>query len=182
MAIATFARTCSKNIPGNSQIWFAEAPNITSITITAGEVTAFTMDSGKKFLEHQPKIDTLVRTQEGVGTGSNISYLHKIALKFAKLATGVNTMRNALSDASPCGIVAVTKDSNGTYWLTGWNATDLGNRGLELRQDNDSSGAAIDDEEGGMADMVLECKSGYLDLPLTEAGVTSFGSAKTDVS
>lgn len=180
MAIATYARICEKNKPGNSQIWIAEAPNITSITIAAGEVTTFTMDSGKTFQEHQPMIDQLTRTQEGVGTGSNISYLHKIDMKFAKLATGMNTMRNALADASPCGMVTVTKDTNGEYWLTGWTESDLGTRGLELRQDNDTSGTAPDDAEGSIASLILECKNGDLDLPLTSAGITSFDSAKTD--
>jgi len=180
MAIATFARTCAKNVAGNSQIWITEASNIASITITSGEAAAFTMDTGKKFLEHQPEIDSLIRTQEGAGIGTNIAYTHKVDMKFAKLATGVNTMRDALADASPCGMVAVIKDGNGTYWLVGWNATDLGNRGLELSQDNDTSGGALTDEEGGVNSIVLQTVSGYLDIPLSTAGVTSFGSAKTD--
>ena len=180
MAIAVYTKACSKNTPGNSQIWIAEAPNITSITITAGEAAAFTMDSGKKFLEAQADIDKLTRSQEGTGTGSNISYLHKIEMVFSKLALGLNTFRDSLADASPCGMVAVTKDSNGTYWLTGWNANDLGNRGLELRTDNDTSGAAPTDEDSGASTITLETTSGSLDLPLSTAGVTSFGSAKTD--
>jgi hypothetical protein len=179
MAIATYARVCSKNVAGNSQIWITEASNITSITVTAGEAAAFTMDSGKKFMEHQPEMDSLIRTQEGAGIGSNISYNHKIDMKFAKLALGVNTMRNALVDGSPSGMVAVVKDSNGTYWLVGWNDTDLGNRGLELRQDNDNSGGLASDEEGGMANLILETVSGYLDIPLSTAGITSFDSAST---
>jgi len=180
MAIAAYARTCAKNVSGNSQIWISEAPNITSITITAGEAAAFTMVATNKFFECEPEIDSLIRSEEGTGTGSNISYVHKIEMKFAKLATGLNTFRNSLADGSPCGMVAVTVDGNGTYWLTGWNETDLGNRGLELRADGSSTGAAPSDEEGGMASVVLECTSGYLDIPLSAAGVTSFGSAKTD--
>ena len=182
MAIATYARTCSKNIPGNGQIWLAEASNITSITITSGEVAAFTMEGVTKFLECQPTIDTLVRSEEGTGTGSNISYVHKIDMTFSKLASGLVTFRDSLADASPCGIVAVTLDSNGTYWLTGWNATDLGNRGLELRADNSTSGTTPQDEEGGVATISLETISGYLDIPLSEAGVTSFGTSKTDAT
>lgn len=180
MAIATYARACSKNVSGNSQIWLSEAPNISSITITSGEATAFTMVSTNKFMEVQAEIDSIIRTEEGTGTGSNISYLHKIEMKFSKLATGLNTLRNSLADSSPCGMVAVTKDGNGTYWLTGWNATDLGNRGLELRTDNINSGGTPSDEEGGINSLSLETTSGYVDIPLSSAGVTSFGSAKTD--
>lgn len=180
MAIATYARACSKNVAGNSQIWISEAPNISSITITSGEAAAFTMASTNKFMEIQPEIDSLIRSEEGAGTGSNISYTHKIDLKFAKLATGVNTLVDSLADSSPCGMVAVTKDGNGTYWLTGWNENDLGNRGLELRTDSTNSGGAPADEEGGISSVSLECVSGYKDIPLSAAGVTSFGSAKTD--
>lgn len=182
MAIATYARTCAKNVAGNSQMWIVEANLIASITVTAGEAAAFTMVTPltDKFLEHQPEIDSLIRSQEGAGTGTNISYTHKIAMKFAHLAVGVNTMRNALADGSPCGMTAVVKDGNGEYWLVGWNNTDLGNRGLELRQDNDASGGAPADAEGGLADMILECTSGYLDLPLSADGITSFIAAKTD--
>lgn len=180
MALATYAKSCVKNVAGNSQIWLTEAANITSITIVAGEVTVFTMSGVTKFLEVEPDRDVLLRTQEGAGIGSNISYTHKIEMKFSKLSTGVNTLRNSLADASPCGIVAVVKDSNGTYWLVGWNASDLGTRGLELRTDNDTSGLIATDAEGGKASIVLETISGYLDLPLTAAGVTSFDLAKTD--
>jgi len=182
MAIATYARVCAKNVAGNSQIWLSEAGNITSITVVAGEVTVFTMLSSNKFMEVQPKRDSLIRSDEGTGIGSNISYLHKIEMVFSKLALGVNTLRNSLADASPCGIVAVTKDSNGEYWLTGWNDTDLGNRGLELRIDSGTSGEAATNAEGGLNSITLETTSGYLDLPLTAAGITSFADAATAAS
>jgi hypothetical protein len=181
MSIAIYTKTCSKNVTGNSQLWVAEAPNITSITITGGEVAAFTMDSGKKFLEAQVDIDKLTRAEEGTGTGTNVSYLHKIEMVFSRLALGLNTYVDSLADASPCGMVTVTKDSNGTYWLTGWNENDLGNRGLELRTDTTTSGAAPTDEDAGSSVVTLEALSGYKDLPLSSAGITSFIAAKTDV-
>ena len=42
MAIVKYAKSCSKNVGGNSLLAIAEVANITAVTVTTGEVSAIT--------------------------------------------------------------------------------------------------------------------------------------------
>lgn len=164
-AIANYAKTCAKNVGGNSGIYIAEKANTTTVAVTTGEVTGITMASGTYFEEVDAEIDTIIRTQTGEGTTNNIKYLHRVEMKFVKPSTALNVLRNALADASPCGILTIITDGNGTSWLTGYNETDGLNRPLRLVEDADTSGATPSDEEGQTVTIALQVESGYLDLP-----------------
>lgn len=166
MSIVKYAKSCSKNVGGNSLLAIAEVANITAVTVTSGEVSAITGTT--PFKEVDGEIDTIIREQEGegIGNGSNINYLHRITAKFAKPTLSLNTLRNSLADASPCGMCAITLDGNGQAWLTGYSESDGTKRGLMLKGDSDKTGESPSDEEGNQAVVILERNSGYLDLPL----------------
>ena len=165
MAIEKYAKTCAKNVSGNSLVCIAEVASITAVTVTTGEISAITGTT--PFKEVDADIDTILREQEGegIGNGANIKYTHRITMKFSKLSTGLNTLRDSLADASPCGMAVITLDGNGQAWLTGYSEADGLNRGLMLKGDSDKSGAAPADEDGSLADIILERDSGYLDFP-----------------
>jgi hypothetical protein len=163
-ALANYTKTCTRNIAGNSTLYVNEAANISTVTVVAGEVTALTTSSD--FLTVDVDIDTLVRSQEGTGKKGNMTYLHKIEAVFSYLSATLNTFRDALVTASSCGIIVLTKDSNGVWWLTGWNEIDEGSRGLELITDNDTSGKESSEDGAGEAMISLQRPSGYLDLPV----------------
>jgi len=178
-AIVVYTKVCAKNVSGNSAIYWCEIGNITSFTITTGEISAVTVATGKKFFKATAEIDTIIRTEEGVGTPSNISYKHRVECKFNKPSTALNTLRNSLADASPCGIYAIVTDGNGTSWLVGYNATDTNKRPLRLVTDSVNSGAAPADAEGNRLTIALETDSGYVCLPFdaTNNGTISGGTA-----
>ena len=178
-AIAVYTKACTKNVSGNSALYWCEVANITSFTITTGEISAVTPATGKKFFKAGAEIDTIIRTEEGVGTISNISYKHRIEAKFNKPSTALNTLRNSLADASPCGILAIVTDSNGTSWLVGYNATDGKNRPLRLVTDSVTSGAVPSEAEGSKLLIALETENGYVCLPFdsTLGGQISGGTA-----
>lgn len=163
MAIATYSKVCEKNVSGNARVFIAQMSGITSITVTAGEITAVTATTA--FKESQADIDSLIRTEVATGTRSNISYFHRVEMKFAGPDLALNTFRNSLADASPCGMAAIVQDSNGECWLVGWNDTDTTSRGLFLVQDDTNSGALPSDEDAQNVTVALETLSGYLDLP-----------------
>ena len=163
MAIAVYTKVCEKNVSGNARVFVAEMSGITSITVTSGEITAITATTA--FKESQADIDSLIRTEVATGTRSNISYLHRVEMKFAGPDLALNTFRNSLADASPCGMAAIVQDSNGECWLVGWNDTDTTSRGLFLVQDDTNSGALPSDEDAQNVTIALETLSGYLDLP-----------------
>lgn len=163
MAIATYSKVCGKNVAGNSRAFIAEMSGITSITVTAGEITAVTATTA--FKEAQADQDSVIRTEVATGTRTNISYVHRVEMKFQKPNLELNTFRNSLADASPCGMAAIVQDSNGECWLVGWNETDTTARGLFLPQDDTNSGAAVSDDDAQNVTIALETVTGYLDLP-----------------
>lgn len=165
MAIAVYTKACEKNTGGNSRVFYTEAANVSSVTVSAGEVTAITMASGKTFHEVQAEIDTVIRTEVASGRRTNISYLHRVEMKFGKPQTALNTLSDSLTAASACGIIAIVQDGNGNCWLVGYNATDTTNRALYVVQDDTNSGAAPSDEDGNVVTIALETTSGFKDLP-----------------
>lgn len=166
MAIAAYTKACTKNVGGNSAVYLTEAANITTVTVTSGEISAaITMGSGLTFHEVEADLDNVVHTQEGVGTQTNISYTHRVEMVFSKPSTALNTLRDSLADASPCGVVAIVSDGNGISWLVGYNVTDGTNRALYLATDSLNSGAAPADDGGQAITVALEGQSGYLSLP-----------------
>lgn len=166
MALANYTKTCSKNVPGNSLLWLIAASEIGSVTVVTDEITALTVTTGATFKTFDVDQDTLVRMEEGTGTGFNISYVHSIEAAFSKPTKELRTALNAIADASPCGMVAIMRDGNGLYWVVGYNEVDLGTRGLKLVSDSTTSGAAPDDAEGSKSNIRLETKSGYKALPV----------------
>ena len=168
MAIAVYTKVCAKNTAGNTRVFIAEAANITSVTGAATEISAITMATGKTFHEVQADIDTVIRTEVAEGKRSNISYTHRVEMHLAKPILAMNTFRESLSAASPCGMCAIVQDANGESWLVGWNESDCGNRGLFLAQDDSNSGATPNDEDGNIVMIALETSSGYLDIPFDD--------------
>jgi hypothetical protein len=175
MALANYSKVCSKNVGGNSTLWLIEASSYSAHTIVSDEITVFTLDTSTTFKTYEIDQDTLVRSEEAVGTGHNISYTHAVEFSLRKPSAAMRTAINAIADASPCGMIAVIKDGNGLYWVVGFNAQDLGDRGLKLVSETTTSGASPDDEEGSKTVIRLECKSGYKALPVASGSTVAVG-------
>jgi hypothetical protein len=175
MALANYSKTCTKNVGGCGLFYLLEVADLNVVTISNGEVTALTLKTAKTFKVIDNDLDTLIRSQEGAGSGNKFAYNHKIEAKFSKPSTALNTLRDAIVDASACGLIALTKDGNGTWWMTGYNATDGIERALRIKTDSDTTGGAPDDEAGSMCTISLECKSGYLDLPIKSTSTVAIG-------
>lgn len=168
MSIAVYTRACAKNVSGNSAVYTTEAANLSTITITAGEISAMTMGTGLTFHQLQANIDGVGRTEEGAGSRNNISYTHQVQMFFNKPSTELNTLRDSLTAASSCGILAIVQDANGESWLAGYNATDGTERALYVQQDNLNSGLEAGEEDAQAVDIILESISGYIDLPFDD--------------
>ena len=105
MAIAKYAKTCSKNTPGNPFLAYTEVANVTSVTIAAGEITAITAGAAA-FKEFDADIDFTKMTLEGTG-GSSFFQNNKIEAKFSKLSIALVTAKESLVDAVNCGALAI---------------------------------------------------------------------------
>ena len=164
MALTKYARSCSRNTPGNSKVFLTEIANVTSITVTSGEVSAVTMSGTTKFVQYGADADTIQLTSEGKG-GTTYNQTKNLVMKFSKKTALSIAAVNALRDAVPCGLAAIRIDSNGQCFLSGYNATDKGGRPYDKMTDNFDSGTKPDDEGANSYTVTLTCMSGYDEIP-----------------
>jgi len=153
MAILNYNKICSRNVAGNTRIFLAEVPNVTAVTVTAGEISAIT--GAGAFKEIQADTDTIIRTETKVEGKYNARFDARVEMKLGKQSLNLNTFLDSVANASPCGIFALIKDNNGTWWLVGYNESDLFSRGLKVSIDEMTSGAGFAEDGGGVSRVEL---------------------------
>ena len=164
MAIAKYSKTCGKNVPGNSRLFFVEAGNISSITVTSNEISAITMSDTTKFREFGADIDSIKFTIEGTGSAS-YSEVQKLEAKFSKKTTALITAKNSLLDAVACGVAIIRVDNNGSAWLSGYTVKDKNRRAYNKITTNFDTGAKPSDEGTAAYTITLEAEGFDDELP-----------------
>ena len=160
MAIAKYSKTCGKNVPGNSRLFFTEAANIGSITVTSDKISAITMNGTPtpvKFQEFGADIDSIKFTIEGTGSAS-YSEVQKLEAKFSKKTTALITAKNSLLDAVACGVAIIRVDNNGKAWLSGYTMNDKNRRAYNKITTNFDTGAKPSDEGTAAYTITLEAE------------------------
>ena len=157
MAIAKYSKTCGKNVPGNSRLFFVEAGNIGSITVTSNDISAITMSDTTKFREFGADIDSIKFTIEGTGSAS-YSEVQKLEAKFSKKTTALITAKNSLLDAVACGVAIIRVDNNGKAWLSGYTVNDKNRRAYNKITTNFDTGAKPSDEGTAAYTITLEAE------------------------
>ena len=165
MAIANYTRVCAKNVPGNSRLFFTEKDNISSVTVTSGEVSAITMGTGLTFHEFKSDQKSIRRKQTESNIQGNLVVTHQVEAKFKGLSVDLNDSRDELHDALACGLVVIVVDANGVGWLIGWSDTQFGDEALDTIEAEDDSGISAADSEMGKYSLTIKGVSGYLDIP-----------------
>jgi len=164
MAIAKYSKTCGKNVPGNSRLFFVEAANISSITVTSNEISAVTMSDTAKFREFGADIDSIKFTIEGTGSAS-YSEVQKLEAKFSKKTTALITAKNSLLDAVACGVAIIRVDNNGSAWLSGYTVKEKNRRAYNKITTNFDTGAKPSDEGTAAYTITLEAEGFDDELP-----------------
>ena len=164
MAIAKYSKTCGKNVPGNSRLFFVEAGNISSITVTSNDISAITMSDTSKFREFGADIDSIKFTIEGTGSAS-YSEVQKLEAKFSKKTTALITAKNSLLDAVACGVAIIRVDNNGSAWLSGYTVKDKNRRAYNKITTNFDTGAKPSDEGTAAYTITLEAEGFDDELP-----------------
>jgi len=164
MAIAKYSKTCGKNVPGNSRLFFTEAANIGSITVTSNDISAITMSGTTKFGEFGADIDSIKFTIEGTGSAS-YSEVQKLEAKFSKKTTALITAKNSLLDAVACGVAIIRVDNNGSAWLSGYTVKDKNRRAYNKITTNFDTGAKPSDEGTAAYTITLEAEGFDDELP-----------------
>ena len=164
MAIAKYSKTCGKNVPVNSRLFFVEAGNISSITVTSNEISAVTMSDTTKFCEFGADIDSIKFTIEGTGSAS-YSEVQKLEAKFSKKTTALITAKNSLLDAVACGVAIIRVDNNANAWLSGYTVKDKNRRAYNKITTNFDTGAKPSDEGTAAYTITLEAEGFDDELP-----------------
>jgi len=154
MAIAVYARSCSRNTPGNSKIFLTEVASMTGFTVAGGVVTAVTPNSTARFHQYGADLDTVQMTSEGKG-GPTYVQTQNLIFKLSKKNAAMITALDAIRDAVPCGLLAIRQDSNGQCFLMGWSDTSKNGRPFTKMTDTFDSGTKPDDEGANSCTVTL---------------------------
>lgn len=164
MAIIAYARSCSRNTPGNSKVFLTEIASMTSFTITSGEVSAVTPNATAQFHQYGADMDTIQMTSEGKG-GATYNQTQNLIFKMSKKTKTLIAALDALRDAVPCGLLAIRQDNNGQCFLLGWSAADGNGRPFTQMTDTFDSGTKPDDEGANACTVTLTRMGGYDEIP-----------------
>ncbi len=164
MALGIFARTCAKNVSGAQRVFIAEKSIVTGITVATGEISAITGTT--PFMRVDAEMDSIHWNQKETQVGqNNTKFENVLDFNVVPPALATNTFLQALTDGSPCGLLAIVIDGNSKCWLVGYNATDLMNRPLRKMEEDTDTGTSPADEAGQVVKVKLGNVCGGRALP-----------------
>ena len=114
----TLAGLCKDAIGGVSEALFMEFGNLTTVTTTAGKVTAITKASGKKYYRYELQRDTssLEETITSTPENGTVSYKQELKIVLNRMQTAT---RNEILLLAANVLSVIVKDRNGVYWMIG---------------------------------------------------------------
>lgn len=164
MSLSTYIKSPGKNVSGNMYVFLAEKDNITSITVSGGEVTEIVMDVGSYFHQIQAEKNTIIFTEEEDDEiRESVWYEHRISFEIGHVNKSANTLIDSLIDAIQSGIIAIVTNSNGHSWLVGYNEIDGLRRALKVEESTYTAGEW---KAGNKTLIQLVSRSAYPSLPL----------------
>ena len=118
--LAGLAKDCSANRGGIVEVYIANFADVTAVTLTSGEVTAITMDTGKKFKAYSFAKNTGNLTSTYTfDSASGVKFVtSQLLLQFNRMET---TKRVELTALALGDLRVIVKDANGKYFLLGYD-------------------------------------------------------------
>lgn len=133
---------CRDGNGGAETVYITELENELSKTTASGIVTAFTLNTGKKFWTYdlEKEIGELTETEQVSVENGSTFYEQVVTFSIMKLTA---SSRNELRLLAQNRLHIIVKDNNGTFWLLGEE------RGMDKVGTNESkTGKAIGDLNG----------------------------------
>lgn len=117
--LAGLVKDCDPNMGGIVEFYAANFDDVTAVTLTSGQVSGITMDTGKKFKTYSVPRNTAYLTStlnvdQAAGTKY---YVSELFFQVNKMDTTKRTELEALKAAD---LRIIAKDGNGAYWLLGY--------------------------------------------------------------
>ncbi len=138
---------CSNNMGGITKLYITDFANITTLTSSAGTVSAITMATGSVFYQFAFNRNSAAFTEDlvkSVEAGSSL-FEQTITVKIPRREVA---KRNTLALLTMRDVAVIIKDSNGLYWLPGEI------EGMYLSEQKSTSGTAKAD--GSSYDLTLK--------------------------
>lgn len=110
---------CPDGSPGVSNIYYCQKSDISAVTVTSGDITGFTMTTGKIFYE----IQTDDQVSTFVEESADIRYASKATQTLTAAIPGLTStiQQQLLSIKNCCELVFVIKFNNGVYKVMGYD-------------------------------------------------------------
>lgn len=172
MSLSNYLRKCTKTVAGNyDKVYLAKIGDIDGLTFDADEVNGITMETGKHFVEVQADLDSVQFTAEDEATRGFFSN-QELIMVFSQKSKELVALKDEISDAVTCGLVAIRIDGNNKGWLSGIApvAKMVSNRPYLRMSANFDSGQSIEDvDEGNRYTITLGRLSATGEYPLTSS-------------
>lgn len=122
MLTAGFSKTCTARSGGVKNIWITNRSDIAAagFTLTSGEYSAVTMESGKVFFKFGFDEDTAEHRFSATVENQSTQVTNEVEFYLGKLSTLMRARLQEILDQSPCGLVAIVEDNNGVKWVYGY--------------------------------------------------------------
>jgi hypothetical protein len=166
--------SCSTSCSGGvARFWITSIDAITSITQTAGEITAITMDAAETFHEFVPFQETATFVENIDRMNCNSAGTDTLTAVFPCRSQATREALEEMLDCC-CGLVVIHEETNGQRWI--WGTTKAINASqvkvgfpAQLTNVNGVSGAAITDQN--QTTITIEAKITFQALPVDAAVV-----------
>ena len=111
---------CRDSVGGIKELYLTEFTNLTqsNITVTSGVITAFTLNSTKKFWTFQLEKENAEAIENETSSVENGTIFYEQLVNFTmnKLNSGD---RNSIRQIAQNRVLIIVLDNNGVYWLFG---------------------------------------------------------------
>lgn len=140
--LSGYSKDCRSSIGGIRTVYLTELSNKSSITSASGNISAFTLTSGKKFWTFELEQATATGSKgDPKPNPANGTFYVEQTLNF-KIPKASATFSYHLKNLAQNDLMAIILDNNGTYWLLGET------NGLKMQDGTASMGTALADMNG----------------------------------
>jgi hypothetical protein len=140
---------CTNSCAGGlARFWIASKEDVTNLNITAGEVTAITMNGLTTFYEFEPYQETGMFMEAGERANCNTVLTQTLTAIFPCHAQETREAVQEMQDCC-CGFVVIHEENNGKRWIWGTpkDITGLGiHYAAQLSAFETTTGTAINDQ------------------------------------
>lgn len=116
--LSGLVRDCAPSMGGIVEALLANAEDITAVTVSTNQISAITMETGKKFKSYAfPRNTGSLTSNYTIDPATGVRYVQSdLVLMFNRMET---TKRVEMSALAQNDLVAIVKDANGKYWYLG---------------------------------------------------------------